>query len=361
MRLRTLTVLGVAAVLAAAPSARPATAQTPRPVGICQPGLGIGLTEIPASTAKDPRAQNYVVDSVKPGVTFTRRFQVCNGTTAPITVALYGGPASISGGAFVVTEGRPASEIGSWITVSPSSVRIAPGERAIAQATFAVPAGTAGGERYGVLLAELPARSGSDGVAVASRVGVRVYLDVNAAGEARSDFVVESLQASRRPDRTPVVTAQVRNTGARALDMRGSLALSKGPGGTSAGPFEATVGTTLAPGDVAPVSVLLDPATPDGPWLATLTMSSGLLQRRVSATILFPQDAGQAAPPVKAEDVPLAKDRKVLIPIAGSLILLLLLALLVAFLLARRRTREDDDEDEQIEDGTTEPSPPGSG
>jgi len=77
---------------------------------------------------------------------------------------------------------------------------------------------------------------------------------------------VESLQAARRTDGRPVVTAQVRNTGERALDIRGELALSDGPGGLSAGPFPVTVGTTLAVGATAPVEVVLDEAIKGGPW-----------------------------------------------------------------------------------------------
>ncbi|MEU6432166.1 hypothetical protein ABZ860_40205 [Microbispora sp. NPDC046973] len=47
----------------------------------------------------------------------------------------------------------------------------------------------------------------------------------------------------------PVLAAQVRNTGGRALDLSGSLSLSEGPGGLRAGPYPAVLGVTLRPGE----------------------------------------------------------------------------------------------------------------
>jgi hypothetical protein len=93
-----------------------------------------------------------------------------------------------------------------------------------------------------------------------------------------------------------MVLAAVQNTGGRALDLVGALELSAGPGGVRAGPFAASLGTTLAIGDAGSVTILLDRTLPDGPWDAAVTLRSGLLERRAGATISFP-DAG-AAPPV---------------------------------------------------------------
>jgi len=85
-----------------------------------------------------------------------------------------------------------------------------------------------------------------------------------------------------------VVLADVHNTGGRALDMNGSLQLTAGPGGLSAGPFPATLGTTLAIGDTETVTIPLDKALPAGPWDARITLHSGLLDRSAKATITFP-------------------------------------------------------------------------
>jgi len=85
-----------------------------------------------------------------------------------------------------------------------------------------------------------------------------------------------------------MVLADVHNTGGRALDMNGSLQLTAGPGGLSAGPFPATLGTTLAIGDTETVTIPLDKALPAGPWDARITLHSGLLNRSAKATITFP-------------------------------------------------------------------------
>ncbi|MCW2499974.1 MAG: hypothetical protein JWN87_1650 [Frankiales bacterium] len=308
----------------------------------CTKGLGVGLVDTSGSE-RDPRASVYVVANAKPGSTFTRRFQVCNGTGGPLTVKLYGGDATIAGGAFSVSEGRTRGDVAQWTTVDPGTVTLPDQTRVIATATFTVPAQATAGERYGVLLAELPAQRSSSGLGVASRVGVRVYLNVGEGGAPKSDFAVSSLQAVRRADGTPAVLARVTNTGRRALDLRGTLLLSHGPGGLSAGPFDAQVGTTLKPGDSAPVTVPLDKAIRGGPWRAVIALKSGLLERQATGNLTFPDQAASEAAPVTASPVPLYQDESAVTLFAAVLIgimaLFLLLFALLAFL--RRRERED--------------------
>jgi hypothetical protein len=86
----------------------------------------------------------------------------------------------------------------------------------------------------------------------------------------------------------------VHNTGGRALDMSGTLRISAGPGGLKAGPFPASLGTTLAIGDTEPVTILLDKQLPAGPWKARVDLHSGLVQRHAQATITFPPTAREA-------------------------------------------------------------------
>jgi hypothetical protein len=343
-RSRSLLLLGVVTVLLAALRAPAEAASTP-PVTCFTRGVGVGIIDIPKGT-KDPRAQNYIVDHVAPGARFSRRFQVCNGTDRPVTVKLYAGAAVIENGAFRIIEGRASNELSSWIAVTPGVVTVPAGRRVLATATVTVPDDVRSGERYAVLLAELPAQG--SGVKVANRVGVRVYLDVGRGAVPASDFRVDSLQASRSSDGRPVVTARVRNTGGRALDISGDLNLRNGPGGLSGGPFPAQLGTTLAPGDTEPVTVLLSKAITGGPWLARLVLRSGLIERQAEATISFPDAAGTASPPVKAKNIPLAKDRRVLVPLAGGLIGIVLVLLFFLWLFAKlrnRRQKRPEDED----------------
>lgn len=312
----------------------------PPNVGECPAGLGIGLLEVPKATLKDPRARNYVIDSVKPGATFTRKFEVCNGTHAPLTISMYPDAATIGHGVFSLAPGRGTDELTSWISVSPPSATVPSGRSLTAVMRFSVPIDATAGERYGGVLADAPGQT-SGGVTARGRVGIRVYLNVGPGGAPKSDFTIDSLQGIRDASGTPAVLAQVHNTGARALDMRGSLSLSRGPGGLSAGPFPARLGTTLKPGDSAPVLVPLNKAIRGGPWHAVIDMLSGVLERKAEGDITFPDKPSTAAPAVKAHALPLYKDRGILVPIAiGFISLLLLLLLLLALKEYLRRQRQ---------------------
>lgn len=314
-------------------------ASAPPNVGQCAAGLGIALLQVPKASLKDPRARNYVIDSVKPGTTFSRTFQVCNGTHHALRVSLYPDAATIAKGVFSLAPEHGQNELTHWITVSPGSLRIESGTAAVATMAFHVPIDATKGERYAGVLADAPAVS-DNGVAVRGRVGIRVYLDVRAGGAPKSDFTVDSLQAVRGADGTPGVLAQVHNTGARALDMRGTLSLSDGPGGLSAGPFDARLGTTLKPGDTAPVLVPLNKAIRGGPWHAVIDMKSGVLERKAQGQVTFPDAPSSSEPPVKATPLPLYKDKSIVVPVAASfigLLFLILITLAVREYLRRQR------------------------
>ena len=113
--------------------------------------------------------------------------------------------------------------------------------------------------------------------------------------------------------------------------MSGTLQLSAGPGGLSAGPFSARLGTTLAIGDTEPVTFALDKQIPAGPWNARITLQSGLLERSARATITFP--ATGAAPPVNTTS---ARPGWLGLAVAG-LIVLLLLGIAALLVMLRQR------------------------
>ena len=319
-------------------------------------GIGIRLADASVSRRDDPRAQAYVDDFVKPGTTFTRHVQVYDFTPNPLHLLMYAAPASIVGESFAMGARGAQSELTDWMTVTPSTVDLQPGRSTTVAVTFTVPRQASKGERYGAVVAELPAAKPKPGtVSVATRVGVRVYLDVGPGGEPASDFTVSSLTARRLPDGTPVVTAAVTNTGGRALDLGGTLSLSDGPGGLRAGPYKVTNIPTLAIGKQGTVDIPLDKQTPNGPWLATLRLRSGYITHAVKGRILFPSTPGTSAKPVKA--VPITKDRHVLVPIAIGLILALVIGLLL-FLLWKRRRRKDDEE-QDVTAGGRGPDLPG--
>jgi hypothetical protein len=303
-------------------------------------GLGIRLLEAPTDRRDDPRALVYVIDHVGPGESFTRRIEVSNDTPEPMAVDLYSVGSDIVGSSFSPLAGRTPNELSTWTTVSPERLQLAPREQRTATVTVTVPDDASEGERYAAVMAESAAID-ADGVVVNTRVGIRVYLSVGPGGEPASDFTIDDLRASRDERGQPVVEATVTNTGGRALDMSGSLSLTEGPGGLSAGPFPAELGTTLGVGESQPVRVVLDKALPAGPWKARIDLKSGLLERAAEGALRFPDAVGEVGPRVVAEPVPLTEDFNVLVPIALGLIGLVLVSMLLLHRMHRVRHRRD--------------------
>jgi hypothetical protein len=233
----------------------------------------------------------YVVDHLAPGSVIERRIEVSNTTGAPAEIDLYAAAATIDEGSFVGSADRTPNELSTWTTVTPGTADVPSGGKAVATVRIAVPSDAAPGEQYGVVWASASSAPGAGGVTQVSRVGIRLYVSVGPGGAPPSDFTIDSLTAQRAPDGTPRLVAMVHNTGGRALDMNGELLLSDGPGGLSAGPFSATLGSTLSTGASEPVTVALDEQLPAGPWTAQITLKSGLVERTAEATVTFP-DAG---------------------------------------------------------------------
>jgi hypothetical protein len=257
--------------------------------------LGIRLVDIPTDRADDPRAYAYVIDHLAPGTTIERTIEVSNTTDSAMRVELYAAAASIEGGRFVGADGRTQNDVSTWTSVDPAPLSVRAGSVEQVTVTIAVPADASPGEHYGAVWAEARSIATSGGLTEVNRVGIRLYLDIGPGGEPASNFTIDDLTAGRTDDGAPIVTATVTNTGGRALDMSGELTLADGPAGLTAGPFPATLGTTIAPGDTEHVAVVLDEKLPNGPWDAHITLASGLLKVSADATITFP-DKGIAGP-----------------------------------------------------------------
>lgn len=276
-------------VLAAVSAAAPPTASA-EGLG----GIGLRLVEAPVAARDDPRARIYIVDHLAPGTVIERRVEVSNSTTSSHQVTLYSSAAAIENGVFIGAEGKTPNELSRWATVAPGTVDIAAAEKRTVIVKIAVPDDAAPGEQYAVLWAEARSDPADGGVTQVSRVGIRLYVSVGPGAPPAADFAVESLTPARSAAGEPTVTATVRNTGGRALDVMGTLMLSGGPGGLSAGPFPAELNTTLAIGDTKNITIALDDRLPPGPWDATVALESGTIKRRGDATITFPA-AGEGA------------------------------------------------------------------
>ena len=338
--MRRLFLLIAAGLVAAAPATVPAPALAQAPPQT----VGIRLVDAPTDRADDPRARQYIVDHVAPGTTIARRVEVSNDTAETQVVQLYAAAATIKDGSLQFGDGRAANDLTTWTTVDPPAVSPPAGARSLATVTIAVPGDASPGERYAVVWAELPAAvPAGGGIAAVNRVGVRIYLSVGGGNEPASDFGITTFEARRDADGNPLIAATVHNTGGRALDLGGELRLTNGPGGLSAGPFAAKLGTTLGVGQTEPVLVTLDPAIPAGPWDARIVLRSGLTEREATARITFPAAAASSAEPIATGGLvspPEGGSR--LLPAAAGVAALAAVSLLLLRLKRRRPVQADD-------------------
>src|SRR4051812_20554698 len=146
---RLLASLAVAGALVA-----PAIPAYSAPGGNKHPGLGIQLLEAPTALANDPRAHIYVIDHLAPGTTIQRKVQISDGTVNPLDVSLYAAGSQIKGGVWSPFNGNQPDELSQWISMSPTSVHLSPGQSAVVETTIAVPADASPAERYAVIWAQ---------------------------------------------------------------------------------------------------------------------------------------------------------------------------------------------------------------
>jgi hypothetical protein len=331
---RLVTVVLVAGALCAPAAAASAQAPAPTP----PPGIGAGLLQGPADNVDDPRTHEYIVDHLAPGTTISRQIGYSNGDATPADLAFYAVAADIHDGGFVPGVGHAANELTSWTTFSPTSATLAPGETLPVTVTIAVPPDATAGERYAAALAEnAPAPSAGGGVTSVSRVGIRIYLSVGPGGAAVASFSIDAMTAQRGADGVPFVTAQVHNTGERAIDLSGELALTNGPASLSAGPFPVSHVATLAVGGNGTVNIPLDPGLPNGPWDARITLESGKTSETVTGRITFPSENASSAAPTTDLKGDAKRPLALFVGIAGGL----LVGLIVLRVVRRRRRRDE--------------------
>ncbi|MFL6238246.1 MAG: peptidase [Actinomycetes bacterium] len=317
--------------------------------------ISIRLLDASAARRDDPRARIYIDDNLKPGATIVRHIEVSNSASRAVSLRYYADAATVAKGSFTVAAGQTQNELTRWMTVTPAAGTLPPQGHVVLTVTIKVPTDVQPGERYGVVLADVPPARPTrpSQLAVGARVGIRVYLSVSRRAEPVTDFRIDSLTALRTKSGQPEVLSQVHNTGGRAVDLSGTLMLDHGPGGLRAGPYPVALGTTLGVGQTAPVAIPLDRQLPAGPWRAVLTLASGSVTRAAQGMLLFPTANGVSSPVVAAKPLSITQRRSIVVPVAGGLLGLLALAFLL-FLLLRRRRKDDDDDNA----GNGKPSAP---
>lgn len=249
-------------------------------------GVSLQLLEMKASQQGDPRASVSIVEDAEPGTSLDRRVRVTNSSDVATAVQLYSTEATIEDGTFTASASQ--NNLGRWITTSETNVTLAPASSVELTVTIDIPADAAPGEQYAAIWAEVrSAPDAATNIVSANRAGLRVYLLVGGDNATAAAFSIDSVSAGRSAQRQPTVRATITNTGGRAIEFAGTLVLTDGPGGLSAGPLALDSTPLLAPGETGRVTVTLDPELPDGPWDAKLTLTGSMVTQEFSGAVSF--------------------------------------------------------------------------
>ena len=144
-------------------------------------GIGVRLLSRPGPTTSNARARSYIIETVAPGTTITRRVEISNTTSRPAPLVVSTGAAVVRHGVFAFAAATQSSELVRWSTVSTRAVTLSPGHAATVGVTIAVPKSARAGRRYGVVWAAMSGAP-AGGVREVNRVGVRIYLSVGPGG-----------------------------------------------------------------------------------------------------------------------------------------------------------------------------------
>ncbi|WP_431916361.1 WxL protein peptidoglycan domain-containing protein [Micromonospora wenchangensis] len=197
---RASAVLAAALLVATAPPAPAPAAPAPSPGPTAAAGeTGAARWAVQPSSAKGPTGRNYFIYDLAPGSTLTDHVGVTNLGDRPLTFDVYGTDAYTStDGAFALLPAdRPATDVGSWISVDRRTWTIPAGRRVDIPFRLTVPANaTPGDHTGGVIGAVARVRTTADGqrVLVDQRLAARVYLRVT--GPVRPAVTVEAVDVS---------------------------------------------------------------------------------------------------------------------------------------------------------------------
>ncbi|MFI6226383.1 WxL protein peptidoglycan domain-containing protein [Micromonospora echinospora] len=341
------TALRHAAPASATPALQLAAPAPSAPAPAAPSGAADGFTwAVQPSNASGPTGRAYFVYDAAPGRRIEDRVAITNLSRAPMTFAVYGADAFTTGdGGFALQPAsRPATDVGSWVTLAERTYRIPAGKRVIVPFQVTVPANAGPGDHAGgIVVSTAGARADAAGrtVTVDRRVAARIYLRV--AGPVRPALEVEALKIAYDNPVNPfgtgpvVVSYRLRNTGNVRLTGSGQVHVAAPFGWRLAG-TEPVVVPELLPGaafvvteqinGIVPtgrlsVRVAVEPATVDGPlptlsrtastwampwfWLAVLLAGTAwLIVTRVRGTRRRARAADARTAPADAGPTPAA-------------------------------------------------------
>jgi nucleoid-associated protein YgaU len=183
-----------------------------------------GVGGRPANPQEDnPRSQSIFVYELSPGESYKDGVEVFNNTADERTVtvgAVDSAPAS--DGAFACAQaGEPKVSVGSWITLSATSVTIPAGKSKVVNFTITAPANASVGEQSGCITIQDAQTEGTPqdgGVVLTFRSAIRVAVTV--PGEITKAVSISGISVSRSSSDATMFTVQpiLLNTGNVSLD-----------------------------------------------------------------------------------------------------------------------------------------------
>jgi hypothetical protein len=201
-------------------------------------GMGFAAQPLPGS----PGAElGYFKFEAAPGETVRRVLQVVNtsGKAEKLRVAANDGRASVYGGVDYTDIGARPSAVGAWISVSRSTLKLAPGATAAVPFNVVVPAGATSGEHVGGLSIWEPAAattsSGSAASSGTKQAATRIIyvqrrvlaVEVVTPGPSVPEVVISGVKATPRADGMYLSVA-ISNDGTAITTGEGTLSLPQG-------------------------------------------------------------------------------------------------------------------------------------
>ncbi|MET0672096.1 MAG: DUF916 domain-containing protein, partial [Microbacterium pygmaeum] len=163
---------------------------------------GVAWTVQTADNANGTARPNFSYDA-DPGAVISDTMLVVNTGTVALPLSVYAADAftAPSGEIDVLVDGTPNVDSGTWVSLSPSSVDLAPGQQAEIAFTISVPADARPGDHSAGIVTSLVSSDASQSLSVDRRLGTRV--NVRVAGELAPAAVVSAVATGYVPSWNP--------------------------------------------------------------------------------------------------------------------------------------------------------------
>ena len=296
------------------------------PAVAATPDGGVAWTVQTADNANGTARGNFTYDAAPGAVIEDAMIVVNTGTVAlPLTVYAADAFTAPSGEIDVLVDGTPSVDSGTWVSVTPTTLDLAPGQRAEVAFTVSVPVDARPGDHAAGIVTSLVSHDASQSLSVDRRLGTRI--NVRVAGDLAPAALVSGVEAGYTPSWNPLVpgtltiTYSVQNSGNTRITAQETIAAS-GPIGLFGIATPTTQLSEVIPGSTIEVSS------------DVAAMSLGWLTGSVT---IAPEGVGLGAGSVAPITVPFSVPA---IPWTLYAVLLLVAAIVLAVvLLIRRRER----------------------